>query len=305
MKKSSALALAIAGTLAAPAVLAEVYVSARLGVDMVTSDDAADESLTFGNMSSRIGWKGETDLGNGMTAFGKLEVGNLDAEATNGFALRDLHVGLAADWGKIIVGERVYTAFYNHVTGPLDPTYWQPGTGFVQSGRTNQAITYQGGGGIFSFEVTAEADGTDSTNTPSEGNTGISGYQAGASIALGDNWTIALAGRNAEDSANSPTDKTATGATVYGSLGNFWLGASLQQDDDDTGTALMAKFGNYFLGYSTMKDDSADTTVANTSIGGEWPIGENTSFWAEYGSFDSDGAGKDSTELAAALVVNF
>jgi predicted porin len=101
MKKSSALALAIAGTLAAPAVLAEVYVSARLGALMETYDDsnaigdpvdhndgtvstvtgAAKETLTFGNMSSRIGWKGETDLGNGMTAFGKLEVGNLSAEA--------------------------------------------------------------------------------------------------------------------------------------------------------------------------------------------------------------------------------
>jgi predicted porin len=268
-----------------------------------TGTGTAKENLTFGNMSSRIGWKGETDLGNGMTAFGKLEVGDLDADSSNGFALRDLHVGLAADWGKIIVGEKVYTAFYNHVTGPLDPTYWQPGKGFVQSGRTNQAITYQGGGGIFSFEATIEADGTDSTSA-STTNTGISGYQAGASIALGDNWTIAAAGRNAEDSLNSATDKTATGFSVYGSLGNFWLGASLQQDDDDTGTTLQARFGSYFVNYATMKDDSADTTVGNVSVGGEWAIGENTSFWAEYGSYDSDG-GIDSTELAAALKVAF
>jgi predicted porin len=303
MKKSSALALAIAGTLAAPAVLADVYVSARLGVDYTTSDDPALEAMEFGNMSSRIGWRGENDLGNGMTAFGKLEVGNLDAEAANGFALRDLHVGLKGDFGSVIVGEKVYTAFYNHVTGPLDFTYWQPGVGFVQSGRTEKAITYQGGGGIFSFEATIEADGSDSTAAGGN-NTGISGYQAAASIGLGDNWTIAAAGRNAEDSIANATDKTATGFSVYGSLGNFWLGASLQQDDDTTGTTLQARMGSYFIDYSTMKYDTQDKTPTSISIGGEWAIGENTSFWAEYGSYDSDG-GIDSTELAAALKVAF
>ena len=66
MKKSSALALAIAGIVAAPVASAEVYVSARLGFEYIDSDASSPDDtsiLEFGNLSSRLGWRGETDLG--------------------------------------------------------------------------------------------------------------------------------------------------------------------------------------------------------------------------------------------------
>ena len=304
MNKSSLLALAIAGTLAAPAVMAGGgYVSARLGVDMKTSDDDTAESTTFGNISSRLGWKGETDLGNGLTAFGKVEVGDLSTESANGFSLRDLHVGLAGDFGKVIIGERVYGAYYNHVSGPVDAPYFATSIGLVESGRTDQAITYQGGNDMFSFEVTAEADGTDSTDANGV-TSGVSGVQAGASIGLGDNWTIAAAFRDAEDSGLQATNGSVSGVTVYGSLGDISLAGSFQSDDDDDGITATVGFGSFWLEFSSIDMGVADVTPTQVAIGGEWALGENTSFWAEASSLDSDG-GTDSSRITGALKFGF
>ena len=302
MKKSTVLALAIAGIVAAPVASADVYVSARLGVDMKTSDDSADESTTFGNNSSRLGWRGETDLGNGLTAFGKVEVGDLSNESTDHFAIRDLHVGLAGDFGKIIVGEKVYTAFYNHVTGPLDPTYWIGGEGFIQSGRTANALTYQGGSDIFSFEVTVEADGVDTTST--DGETGISGAQAGGSIALGDNWTIGVAFRDAEDSG-SPTNGSVAGGSIYGNIGDIFLGTSVQADDDDTGITVHAGFGGFFVNFGTLDDDSANADITEIGAGYSASIGENTSWWIEGSAVDNDDTKADTESLTASLRFDF
>jgi predicted porin len=297
MNKSSLLALAIAGTLAAPAVLAEVYVSARMGVDMNTSDIDADETTTFGNLSSRLGWKGETDLGNGLTAFGKLEV------AADGFGVRDLHVGLAGDFGKIIIAEKVYTAFYNHVTGPLDPTYWVGGGTFIETGRTDNVIAYQGGNDMFSFEVAAEADGTDVTE-PGGNADGITGYQAGASIGLGDNWTIGAAVRNAEDSIDNATDEDVIGATLYGNLGDIYLAGMFQSSDVLDSAAILAQIGGFFVTYETVDLDGA-ADLANIAAGYSASIGENTSWWIEAVSKDGDDVVADSEEIVAALRFDF
>jgi predicted porin len=305
MKKSSVLALAIAGIVAAPIASAEVYVSARVGVDVQTHDDstaltddgANRERTEFGNLSSRLGWRGETDLGNGLTAFGKLEV------AADGFGLRDLHAGLAGDFGKVIIGERLYAAFYNHVTGPIDPTYWVGGQGFVQTGRTYDVITYQGGGDVVSFEVSVEADGTDSTST--DGETGITGYQGGVSIGLGDNWTVAAAFRNAEDSAANATNEDVIGATVYGTIGNIYLAGSFQQDDDLDGITLHAAFGSFFVDYGSLDSDAADATPTSIAVGYSASIGENTSWWIEAVATDADDTGPDSEEIVAALRFDF
>jgi len=67
---------------------------------------------------------------------------------------------------------------------------------------------------MFNFELTAEADGTDATDTAGS-NTSISGFQTGATIDLGDNWTPGVAMRTAEDFTlpDQATDKTVSGAT--------------------------------------------------------------------------------------------
>lgn len=293
MKKSSALALAIAGTMAAPVAMAEsgFYMSARLGAEMNTSDNAADEATTFGSKSSRMGWRMETDLGNGMTAYGKYEI---SIPTTN---VRDLFAGLKGDFGDIKIAESAYAAFYNHVSGPTDMPYWVGGAGLLSSGRTANHISYQGGSDAFSFEITAEADGTDST-TPGEGNTGVSGVQVAASVGLGD-WTLGLGMRDAEDSANSATNGSVTGVTISGNLGDIYLAGSFQSDDDDDGIQIHAGFGPFFVNYGQV-DKADDTTPNELGVGYARSIGRNTTFWAEASTTDSDG-GADSEVIIATL----
>jgi len=298
MKKTSALALAIAGTIAAPAAMAEsgYYMSARLGVDMNMNDDATQESTTFGNLSSRMGWRMETDLGNGKTAYGKYEV------SLTSLSTRDLYVGLKGDFGDIKVAEAAYTAFYNNVTGPVDQPYWVGGKGIVKSGtgRTHKAISYMGGTDAFSFEVTGEADGTDTTTT--DGNTGLSGYQIGATIGLGD-WSVGLGARNSEDTdpvngANTATDGTLSGIVVSGGFGDIGLALSFMTDDTYDGSQLHATFGSFFFNYGQL--DDGNTTPSTIAVGYSRSIGRNTSFWVEAASNDSDG-GNDSQEVVGAI----
>ena len=186
--------------------------------------------------------------------------------------------------------------------------------GLVQSGRTKDVVTYQGGNDVFSFELSAEADGTDSTS--GDGETGISGVQAGASIGLGDNWTIAAAFRNAEDSANSPTDEDVVGATVYGSIGSIGLAGSFQADENVDGYTLLLTVGGFFVEYGGLEVDAASargdagTDPVSLAAGYSASIGENTSWWIEAVNRDSDdlvvgGEDQDSTEIVAALRFDF
>lgn len=294
MNKSSVLALAIAGTLVAPMAAAEVYVSARVGLAMITNDVDADESLTIGDLNSRMGWRGETDLGNGMSAFGRVEI-SLDDSGAKNFGQRHLLAGLKGDFGKVTIAEQGYSAYYNHVTAVVDQPYYVGGSGILYASRTNNFIDYSGGNDMFSFGVAVEANGTDTTE-PGGNNTSMSGYQAAASVGLGDNWTIGAGVRNAEDSDIQGTNGNIVGLSAAGTIGDFSLAASYEQDDDDTGMQLHAGFGDFFVNYGSYDDDSAGTTPTEIGLGYARSLGENTTFWAEYASIDSDG-GADSTEL--------
>ena len=297
MKKTSAIALAIAGTVATPVAVADggggLYISARAGVEQVSHDADAKEGLTFGNLSSRLGWKGETDLGNGWTTFAHLEA------AADGFGLRNLHVGMKGDFGSIKIGEKTYAAFYNHVTAPVDPMYWVGAGGLVQTGRTSKVINYSGGTGAVSFDVAVEADGPTEDGSSDDG---VVGTQLGVTIGLGD-WNLSLGTRDAEDAADS-TDGTVTGVTLHGALGDASLAVSVQQSDGADGSDgvdgvhVVVGLGPFIIDYGMRDDGSSEPS--KLAVQYSQSIGRNTTFWAEAESADSDG-GDDSTTIVGAI----
>ena len=73
--KTTAIAMAVAGVVAAPVAVQagadEIYASARIGV--WAHKDGGDPNTEVKSFSSRFGAKGETDLGNGLTGFGRFE----------------------------------------------------------------------------------------------------------------------------------------------------------------------------------------------------------------------------------------
>ena len=166
--------------------------------------------------------------------------------------------------------------------------------------------TYMGGGDKFSFGVDIEADGTDDTDV-NKVNSSTSGYQAAASLGLGDNWTIAAGIADAEDSLNAAnaSNGSVAGATVHGTIGDFFIAGTYQQDDDDTGIQLHAAFGNFFVNYGQRDIDattaSPKITPTEAGIGWAQSIGENTTLWAEASQIDLDVTDGKSTEIYAAL----
>lgn len=112
---------AMAATMAAPAAFADVTVYGKLhmSVDSVDLDNGTFKGQTVTSRASRIGFKGTEDLGNGLKAIWKAE---FEMEMDNKSALtngRDTYVGLAGNFGSVLLGGRINTPMKNS-TGKMD-----------------------------------------------------------------------------------------------------------------------------------------------------------------------------------------
>ena len=107
------IALAVAGAMAGPAIAAaadvEVYGQGRISFGITgndnPTDDEADSHMTITSHSSRLGFKGSEDLGDGLTAVYQIEGEvDLDDDADTSLTSRDSFVGLAGGFGTVLLG---------------------------------------------------------------------------------------------------------------------------------------------------------------------------------------------------------
>ena len=175
--KKTAIALAVASVASAPIIAAadgSVYASARIGFEY--KDTGGTKNTIIRNHSSRMGLKGETDLGNGMTAWGKYEFAVNATGGDNAGVLSRRHgvIGIKGDFGDVFIGQTYHT-FYNYVVGPSDNPWFGSGYAMVSyTGRTGEAITYNGDFGIVSIGGTAylaNAKTAGDNNAPGDGTT--------------------------------------------------------------------------------------------------------------------------------------
>jgi predicted porin len=120
MKKKMIVA-AVAGALALPMASAqadEIYGKFHTSFGMIDDDSFDGDSLQVQTNNSNIGWKGEEDLGGGLSAIYKAEFA-FNADAGGWGSGRDTYVGFKGDWGSFMVG-RMNSPFKNS-TGSLDP----------------------------------------------------------------------------------------------------------------------------------------------------------------------------------------
>lgn len=173
--KPSALMLAVLATLftggAAHAQSnVQVYGLIDAGVDYTTHTNAAGDSATRvisgGKNTSRWGFKGTEDLGNGLKAVFGLEGGILlDTGAADGAMFkRQAYVGLDGGFGRVVIG-RSFTTTYDFVIG-FDPLGYAPNyswatssnaTGSSKYGMTtafDNLIKYSGKTGEFKYGAT-------------------------------------------------------------------------------------------------------------------------------------------------------
>lgn len=157
MKKLLAIAIAALPASALADVTLYGQVGAEVGHHKTLSHFAQDPSGKLkGGVSidqadsSRIGFKGSEDLGNGLKAIWQIEQGlNFDeggnAAAGNRFATRDSFVGLAGDWGKVRLGR--LSTYQNSDMEMVDPWLYADGVNGLgiftrNDGRLDNAVRY-------------------------------------------------------------------------------------------------------------------------------------------------------------------
>jgi predicted porin len=315
--KTSAIALAVAGVVATPmAAQADIYASARIGVENVDSGDVSD--LRMRSFGSRFGARSETDLGNGMTGFGRFEwdvdfrdhnqdvvdrdptdpdSDGLDGGDKDDIDLRHRYVGLKGDFGSVTIGQTYHT-FYNFVVGPTDNPWWASGYNMVEyKGRTDNAVTYAGGTGNISFGVTGYFEREADEDAPDA-------LEVGASFGIGD-MTLGVAIATTETSHGSEeTDDDILGLVLTGiSLGDITIGVGLQTQEDDSSFLVDIGIGNAYVHIESLDDDSAGEEPLLAVLGYTQSLGRKTTAWYELVSNDADtGDSDDDTTILRAVL---
>src|SRR3569623_1187098 len=116
------IAAAMAGPLAAQAAV-EVFGEARVSLDFVSNYDIdtanKDSTVSLTSNYSRLGIKGDEDLGNGLTALWQIEqVVEFDTGAAFTHA-RDTYDGMGGGFGSVLAGH--LSSPYRASTSALDP----------------------------------------------------------------------------------------------------------------------------------------------------------------------------------------
>lgn len=254
----------------------QVYGVVHASIDYVDPRTANDGD-SFWNVSSntsRLGFKGSEDLGNGLKAIWKMEVQyNLTADTYQGNspgwgAGRNAYIGLAGDWGTFLYGR--HDTPYKISTGKLDffgdrMADYNTTVGF-QDVRASDAIAYISPN-LSGFTIAAAiVPGVD--------------YPAG-NDGLADGYSIAAMYNN---------------NGFFGSLAYEDLKKLTNDDKDKKWRAGLGYFGDSFAlaGLYENHDVFSGFTIKRFQVSGSYSFGNNV-VKAMWGQEDPDDFGKRST----------
>ena len=311
--------MAVAGSIAAPAaVQADVYASARVGIWNV--DEGGVSDLELRSFSSRFGAKGETDLGNGMTGYGRYEwdVDLNDETNTESLSVRHRYVGLKGDFGDIRMGQGAQT-WYNHVVGPIDLPWWHVGYAMIShTNRTDNALTYSNSAGAVSFGITAYFTNLDT------GEDAPDGMELGVTFPIGDLALGIGVKTTAEDDAGAgaaaaaateagsigtdpdDSDDNIVGVALSGiSLGDASLALMLQSQADDSSLTANLGIGNAYIHLESLSLDAADADVLGLTLGYTQSLGRNTTMYYEIWNLDADTGDSDDDKTHVMAVLKY
>lgn len=281
--KKKLIATAVAGSLVAPAVMAEQHMSVdpyfRINNALEwRNNDGADDFADIRNVSSRIGIRGSADLGNGMSVLGQYEFSTFtdrEGQVDGRGGINDTRIGIVGiegSFGTITVGNQ-WSAFYNTAGVNMEPTYTM---GYViyssQMGglyRASNTVKYANSfgpvylevDGRFSSDVSPPADvervGGDNGEEFNDG------FGIGASFAATDAISLAAAYDLERFEVGDDQERIAVSARV--GFGGFWISP----------------------GYMTVEQDSAGLDNEMFSIYAGTSLGENTEAWVGYANGDN------------------
>ena len=268
--KKTLIALAALGMMAGAAQASDVTIYGQLqpSYDFVEVDGA--DYTDMNNNSSRLGFKGSEDLGNGLQAIFKLE-STFDMVDGGGFGgARDTYVGLKGDFGTAMVGN--IDTVYKSISGSYDS--------FADTiGDYNSIMSYSGAG-------------PDANNRDKKTLKYVSPAMNGVTVMA--NYTL-------EGVAEETTGAFGIGATYDN--GPLNVLAAFEKQDYVSGTE--AKFMKVGASYKVdafklkailekAKDTANDYSNTNLFLGVDYALNGNTTLMADYiraGDVDGDDTG--------------
>jgi len=285
------IAAAIAASFVAPAVMADVtvYGKVRQSVDFV--DVGATDEVQINDRSSRLGFKGSEDLGNGLKAIYKMEF-NVKAsdDGANGdphvngstpiTANRNQYVGLAGDFGTVLVGRHdapnnmawsknnifgdTVADLKSGIGSPLD---WE---------RIDGTVAYVSPS--FSGLTVAAAIVPDETTYNPTGGDGLADHYSVAAMYSNGGLYVGLGHLNL-DVTGSDLDETVL--AVNYAMDAFKVGLTYEDAANGIGNDVetLQLFGTYTMGNNVLKAQwwDMDADAANADADG-WAIGLDHNF---------------------------
>ncbi len=313
--KKRLIAVAVATALIAPLTAqagVEVYGQARMSVDYVNNDDPTagnDKSaMSVSNNVSRIGFKGDEDLGSGLKAIWQIEQ-RVDYD-TGGFATgaRNTFLGLAGGFGTAQFGKyetplRLVTqridifsdtrADYNAIIGNVGGT-------LVFDKRSNNLISYSSPD-MQGFKVSAAYAPSDKTDdlprTTADGDKNV----AGVSASYGNGPLYLGVGYESQGNYTGTNDAKATrlgGSWDFGqgtTIGGVWETADKGGANGDRNAWYVN--AAHKIGYTTLKaavagagdlGSTADSGAMQYSLGAFHALSKTTEVYALYTMVNND-----------------
>jgi predicted porin len=316
MKKSAIIAAAIASLMAGSASADNtVYGAAHASIVSVDNTTTGVKNMQVQTNTSKLGFKGSEDLGNGMKAVYQME---MSYDLTDGGGIggaRNSFVGLAGDFGTVVIGRHdtpAKSAFYaggnDHIG---DSVVDLNGTFGFREVRSNDVIAYlspQMGDVKYAVAV-VPGEGPGTAGAAGDGLT--DGISLGVMYAAGG----IKVGVGYEDTADLGTGADNNLINLGGSytMDNMTFGLQYQGltvgTTDTTIIALVGAFkmdsNTFVVAFGTQETDTAgatvDSSVMNLAI--NHAMSKRTSVWAGY-TDSSDAVGNISESTTFALGMN-
>ncbi len=295
--KKSLIALAVVGTIAAPAAFAatsnvDIYGKLRMSLDYVDINNGVGHTWQLNDQTSRLGFKGSEDLGGGLkaiwqvesylgTARGGGEFSDIGNQMVGG---RNTFVGLAGDFGTAIVGRH-------------DTPYKIAGSADIFADTSADA---QNNGAIIGYDLSGAGIGFDArvANAIAYISPTFSGVTIAAAVIPGESVSPGPHGLTDAYSlaalyANGPL----TGSLAYEDHNNLY-------DENAWKLNVGYTFGDFKVGatYESQKDKVFDDKSKNYLVSGAYMMGPIT-LGLQYGKRNTD-FGDDLTRLTAGAYYN-
>lgn len=287
----SSIAIAVCSILSAPCFATDVDIYGKANVTVQSSDEGEGSFTEVKSNNSRIGFKGEQALSDGLSVVFKAEFGvDLDGDSAKGDSItdRNQYIGLKGSFGEVLIGKN--DTLLKQSQGKVDvfsdlnadiKALWK-GENRVSDSITYKTKTFNGFQLGMTYVVEDSVDGENASSIAlMYGDKGLKKSTIYAALAF--------------DSEMSGYDVTR--AVISGKLGGVILGAIAQTQENVNSGQEMDGFllsGQYGIDqwvlkgqFQTAEFDGGDDKSGIT-VGADYKFAKNIKAFGFYTTFDMD-----------------